>query len=130
MPDVPKSAKKPQDRAPKKSTTEAAAAEATTEPIEIDFRGQHYTINPKVFTGRKFAQAAARLQGFERANDDFNAMMAIDELVQYALGGEQWTAFLAANHDPDIDDIDMETLAEFFDEINESVGNQPASSHS
>ena len=119
MPDVPKSAKQPQDH---KDKSAAQQDEATESNPVIEFNGESYEVLTKRVNTVGFMNMVKQAEN--------GAFYLLPDLVQKMIGDEAWARFMEANYDPDLDDVSGDTLEEFFDAMNEASGNQPASSGS
>lgn len=121
MPDIPKNAKQPQDHVTKDEAA-AAKAEATGENFNIEFNGEEYEILVKRMNTIGFMELLERV--------DDGAFYVMPRLVKKILGDEAWARFMKSNHDDELDDVSGDAVAEFFDKVNETSGNQQASSGS
>lgn len=119
MPEIPDTAKKPEDR---KDKSKAAKDEATGKNPVISFNGEDYEIRVEHVNTIGFMDLLDRL--------DQGAFYAMPAVIRKMIGDEAWARFVKSNLDPDLDDVPGSALEKFFDEANDAAGNSAASSDS
>lgn len=107
MPDIPKDAKKPQDR--------KAKAEATGEPLRVEYEGHEYVID---------REAADNIELMEFVEDEKYL-----SAIRGYLGREQWGVFKDSVRDA-AGRVPAEKFSEFSELIYAAMGNLNASSGS
>ena len=105
MPEIPKGAKKPQDR--------AAKAEAKGDDLVITYNGAEYVIERAVVDDVEF---------FELVADMDAKPYILTKIVQMLLGAKQYEAFKNANRD-DAGRVSIDHLAAFFNAADNVAGN-------
>lgn len=106
MPDVPAGAKRPADHKP-------AKAEARSEPIEVDFEGEHYVID---------RENADNLELFELVEDEKYL-----SAIRGFLGAEQWSKWKDAHRD-DQGRVRSASFEPFLDAVMVAIGGNSSAS--
>lgn len=110
MTTAPKSAKQPEDH---KDKSEGAKSEATMENPVVEFNGETYEIRVAHVSTVGFMNMLERMsQG---------AFYVMPALVLKMIGEEAWARLVENNLDPELEDVSVDVLEEFFEAANEKA---------
>lgn len=119
MPDIPKNAKKPEDH--------KAKAEAKSEPFKIEWTYSSPTADDPDAT------ATTVFEIDREAGNDFEILEWADEIednpqrgvriIRRLLGRDEYDRLKNLERDPETGRVDPERMFEFFDLLNETLGN-------
>lgn len=107
MPEIPEGVKKPTDH-------QRAKAEVEVQPVTAEFEGERYVIDPDVVNDVELLEDLGDLE---------DSPHLLPRVTRRMLGPEQWGRFKKASRD-EHGRIDAAKLSEFFDLLNESLGNR------